>query len=488
MVTKRMIRFFLGLLPILLIYACGGGGGGSAGSTVGPQSTFSTGAISGFGSVVVNGVHWSDDASVEISLDDDKGTTDDLRVGMVVEVEGSKNADGTGKASKIRAENIVRGPVESVDAAGGSLVVLGQTVKVSGATMFDNVADLASIAKGDIVAVSGWLDNIDPTQPNNIVARRVEKEPTPFSGVLKVKGFIKSLDSGARTLKINALVVDFGTAQFPNGSAAGLKNGLFVDVRTHAVPATLGGTLVAETVKVKEARPAPAEGARVEVEGIITDLDLTAKTFKVGGIPVDAKAIDISGFANGMKVELKGTFVNGVLVVAANAEVEREMDANLKIEALVQATDTTAGTLTLLGQKIQVATSTQFIDKANGLHTFGLKDILVGDAVRVRAFDDGKGNIVAAKVMRLPLPLARVAVQGLLEVKDVATTSLTILGIKVQGGPNTQWISKAGKVDATTWFAATPLAAFVKATGTAGADGKSVDASAGEVSVGEDDD
>ena len=444
---NRLIMF---LIPLLLLVACGGGGGNGMGSTsmtppgggggsgmgspsmgtpgggggsmgspsmgtpgmgstatATPQNSFSTGAISGFGSVIVNGVHWSDDPSVQITLDDDPGTKNDLRVGMVVEVEGDDNGNGTGKARKIRFENIARGPVESVN--GSTLVVLGQTVDVmSGATVFDNVADLAGIKTGDIVAVSGWFDNLDKTMPNNIKARRIEKEPLPFSGVLKVKGFVKSLDSAGRTFKINDLVVDFGTAQFPNGSAGSLGDGLFVDVRTHALRVPPKGTLVAETIKIKEARPCPTEGVQVEVEGIISDLNAGAKTFTVGGIPVDAHAIDISGLANGMKIELKGTFVNGVLVVSANAEVEREMEARVKIEALVQATDTTGRTITLLGKTVKVTAMTQFIDDALAMHTFGLKDIGLNDAVRVRAFEDSSGNLVAVKVIRLPLLLQQV--------------------------------------------------------------------------------
>ena len=239
MLFRSLIKILAILFPLLFLAACGGGGGGEATSKATTQG-FSSGAISGFGSVIVNGIHWSDDASVEITLDDDKGAKDDLKVGMVVEIEGDDSGNGSGKARKIRFENIVRGPVESVDLTGGTLIILGQTVKTSGATVFDNVVDLSGIAKGDIVAVSGWLDNLDPVQPNNIVARRIEKKPAPFSGVLKVKGFVKSLDGTARTFKINNLVVDFGTAVFPNGSAAALKNGLFVDVHTHALPTPLG--------------------------------------------------------------------------------------------------------------------------------------------------------------------------------------------------------------------------------------------------------
>ena len=83
-------RLVLVLLALVFFAGCGGGGGGGGASspTATAQNSFSTGAISGFGSVIVNGVHWSDDASVEITLDDDKGIKDDLRVGMVVEIEG----------------------------------------------------------------------------------------------------------------------------------------------------------------------------------------------------------------------------------------------------------------------------------------------------------------------------------------------------------------------------------------------------------------
>lgn len=477
-------RLWLVLLALVFVAGCGGGGGGSSSPGAAAPSSFSMGAISGFGSVVVNGVHWSDDASVDITLDDDKGATSDLRVGMVVEIEGDDNGNGTGKARKIRFENIVRGPVESVDVAGNTLVVLGQTVKVSGATVFDNVTDLTGIAAGDIVAVSGWFENLDSTLPNNIVARRIEKKTPPFTGELKVKGFVKFIDATAKTFKVNNLVVDFSAATFPNSSAASLKDGLFVDVRTHALPTPLGGTFMAEIVKVKDVKPAPAEGARVEVEGIITDLNLTAKTFKVGGIPVDASAIDVSALANGMKVEVKGTFTNGVLVLSAN-EPEQEKEAHVKIQALVQAVDTTANTIKLLGKTVKVTALTQLRDKA--LRTFSLKDLLVGDAVEVRAFEDTNGDIVAVKLERQQKPLANVILQGRMDTKDAATTSLTIIGIKVQGGAQTDWrLANNAVANAATWFANTAVNTTVKARGVEGPGGTSVDVTSGQVEVGED--
>lgn len=407
---------------------------------------------------------------------------------MIAEVEGTANGDGTGNATRIRVQNLVRGPVDSVNAGAGTLVVLGQPVRANGAAVFEDVDDLAGIAPGDIVEVSGWFENVDPTQTNTIVARRIQEKSPNFGGPLKVRGFIKNLDSAQRTFNINNLLVDFGSAQVQGSSASVLQNGLFVDVRAQARPVPLGGTLIADSVKVEEPRPAPAEGARVEVEGIITDLDPVAMTFKVAGFPVDASATGVAGLANGMKVEVEGTIVNGVLVLSAEEEVEREMEANVKFEALVQATDVAGGTLTLLGKQIHARATTQFVDQAMDLRTFGLADIQPGDSVRVRAFEDTNGDVVAVKIIRRDPPLQKVVLQGRMDSKDPATTSLTILGIKVQGGPDTQFELQEMRVDAATWFAETAVDTIVKAAGVEGSDAASVDVTNGEVETEEDHD
>ncbi|MBI4293614.1 MAG: hypothetical protein HY661_19230 [Betaproteobacteria bacterium] len=494
MIQAKLRRFGTLMLPLLLLAACGGGGGGGSGAggassplTAAPIG-FSAGAISGFGSVIVNGIHWSDDSSVEITVDDERVTRDDLRVGMVAEVEGRGNGDGTGNATRIRVQNLVRGPVDSVDAGAGTLVVLGQPVSVSGSAVFEDVNDLTGIAPGDTVEVSGWFENLDPAQTNNIVARRIQEKSPNFGGPLKVRGFIKNLNTAQRTFSINNLVVDFGAAQIQNSSAAALQNGFFVDVRSQARPAPLGGTFIADSVRVAEAKPAPVEGARVEVEGIIADLDPVAMTFTVAGIPVDARVTGVAGLANGMKVEVEGTIVNGVLVLRADEPIELEMEADVKFEALVQATDVAGGTLTLLGKQIQVRATTQFVDQASDLRTFGLADIQPNDALRVRAFEDTNGDVVAVKIIRRDPPLQKVVLQGRMDSKDPAATSLTILGIRVQGGSGTQWELQNVRVDAATWFAGRDVNTIVKAAGVAGSDGTSVDATNGEVETEEDHD
>ena len=75
-----------------------------------------------------------------------------------------------------------------------------------------------------------------------------------------------------------------------------------------------------------------------------------------------------------------------------------------------------------------------------------------------------------------------------MDTASLATTSLTILGFKVQGGPDTLWQLADKRVAAAAWFDATALNSVVKATGTATSDGNGIDVTARKVQTGEDDD
>ena len=113
-----------------LLVACGGGGGSSSSSSpstsVAAADRTVVGTVDGFGSVIVDGVHYSStDTAFEIN--DQVGVESQLRVGQRVVVQGSD--DGVeGVATRISYDADIRGPVVSVDAAAGTLVILGQTV------------------------------------------------------------------------------------------------------------------------------------------------------------------------------------------------------------------------------------------------------------------------------------------------------------------------------------------------------------------------
>jgi hypothetical protein len=85
----------------------------------------SKGAITAKGSITVNGVEYST-SGASITVKDSPGADSDLRVGMVVEVRGSADSSsGTGQATQIMYADSLKGPIASIGAAAGSLVVLG---------------------------------------------------------------------------------------------------------------------------------------------------------------------------------------------------------------------------------------------------------------------------------------------------------------------------------------------------------------------------
>ena len=89
-------------------------------------ATTTNGVITGFGSVIVNGVKFETDATDVDTDDDDQGNEDDLEVGMVVTISGTVDEDGTtGDASEISYDEEIQGPIDSVDLADESFVILG---------------------------------------------------------------------------------------------------------------------------------------------------------------------------------------------------------------------------------------------------------------------------------------------------------------------------------------------------------------------------
>ena len=80
----------MGLLAALAIVACGGGSD-LAGVGSGGTGSFSVGTITGFGSVFVNGQRY-DDVNASVSDEDGPRNRADLRLGMVVTVQGSVSA------------------------------------------------------------------------------------------------------------------------------------------------------------------------------------------------------------------------------------------------------------------------------------------------------------------------------------------------------------------------------------------------------------
>ena len=106
---KSVQKNVLGMMAVaLLVAGCGGGGGATDGGTASspPAATgstktmFVTGAIAGFGSVIVNGVRY-DTESAQVSIEDKPATAGELKVGEVIRLMAEIDAQGVAREEPI---------------------------------------------------------------------------------------------------------------------------------------------------------------------------------------------------------------------------------------------------------------------------------------------------------------------------------------------------------------------------------------------------
>ncbi len=426
------------------------------------------GAITAFGSVFVNGVEYST-ASAQIDVDDQPGTESQLGVGDVVSVEGSVNADGkTGTATRIRFSGNVLGPVSAVNTTNRSVVVLGQTVIVQPATVFDPAiqpAGLGGMPIGALIEVSGY-----PQADGSIIATRIR--PGSGSNVLRVRGTVQALDGATLTFRINALTVDYSAAAVGAAPAVGSV----VEVQGRSF--TTGGALIASSVQ-----PATtAQGAvntRGDVEGVITSAASSAD-FVVNGVHVlgsSATQYTLNGvqLAAGAHASVSGSFDASGRLQATSVVLQPESDG--KLSGVVQAVS--ASGLTVLGIDVTVGPDTAIEDEVSNQRPFGLADIRVGDFVAAGGAIGSGALLQAQSLVREPAGTSVLVGRP----GSVAAPDLVLIGVTVLTNAATQYQGADGQTITAAQFFAQAANSVLRASGTLNAAGQLV---AAQVQIGGD--
>jgi len=299
---------------LLALAACGGGvetGGTGAGAYV-------QGPISGFGSIIVSGVRFDDGcAACIVDADNSRFARENLRLGMLVEVEsGPISDDGSGgriaTATRVRLASELLGPVGLIDLDNARIGVLGQLVRLTPATVVDGVAGGASaLATDDIVEVYGFFDPI-----GGYVATRIERR-TGMPANYRIRGAVRNLDALARTLRIGLQFFDLTATGVP----AGLIDGQFVRLKLQT--SQVGGRWPVASIAVESSSVGDRDEA--EVEGLISEFT-SASQFSVNGVRVDASnASNTAGLALGVRVKVRGRSQAGVLQ-AATVDIRSDND------------------------------------------------------------------------------------------------------------------------------------------------------------------
>lgn len=372
---------------VLAVAGCGGGGVETGGTGAAP--TYASGPIGGFGSIIVNGVRY-DERSARI-VDEDGGTlaSGDLRLGMTVRVDAGAIDPATlsAVATEVQVTSDLRGRVAAKDGVASTFTVLGQTVRVTASTAFDDAlaGGLPAVAVGSTVEVYAILDPVTGVY----AAQRVEADPAPAA--FKLRGVVAGLDLGARTLRI-------GTASFTWAAGlapAGLANGQTVRLTLQTTTDAQGRWVV---TRFDDGVALPPDGAEVEIESVIASYTSMAD-FTLAGVRVDASAARVepagATVAAGVRVEVEGHYRSGVLV-ADKLEVKGAGDdggdddgREVELHGTLSGLDTGARTFVLRGLTVNY-TDAEFKDGTEA-------DLADGVEVEVHGRLDGSGTVVVAE-------------------------------------------------------------------------------------------
>ncbi len=348
-------------MPLLLLtssflVACGGGGGGDtpdgntsvawstnpagAATFSGVSATYQ-GAITGLGSIVVNGVRFETTDAVVYDGDDFSNSYDSntsafnspLALGMTVALFGDvDDAQNLGRAARIRVVGGVRGTMSAVDTSALTLTLPTQMVQLSSATTYGGTADgtatgtpitnltqLAALGGNPLLTVYG-----SPQSDGRFLATRVVVTSASAHAMdVAVRGTITAISGNNYTVKTdasNSITVNCnGCSLQPSGSTPVVGDA--VRALAADISQWSGTTLTASRLQLINAsyltrfQDSPSLPSYAKIEGVAV-LDGTRWT--VGGVEVSGATLTA-----GTVYEIKGTW-SGSVLAAMRVEVEGE--------------------------------------------------------------------------------------------------------------------------------------------------------------------
>lgn len=469
--NRLTLILFAGL--VLTVAGCNSGGGSSssapgtgAASASGSATTVgavSSGPITAFGSVFVNGHEFYTVGAAVV--DDDTGTTSTstsgLEVGEMVDVVPASNSTPADPiAAELHIDPLARGYVDASDTTAGTVTIMGQTVQITSNTVFSDHRACAATAAanpctavtgqsgltattgsgqtavpGSYVKVYGYLfapDNSSGTA--NIVASLVSVSDAPNQTSapvnFKAEGVVTAVASG--TITIGGLTVDLSnarcftrgrphTGQQPLSCDSAFSAGQIVSTFGATAPSLPATAFTADGARLNKRIPVANAGATVELDGPVASVTSSPAAFVVRGITVDA-----SQLPSGTSLPAVGDIVRVLGTVAADGQSITASDVTIlhtafrasygfegDVGGIAAGTAADTYALTLLGQNILVTADTRLADRSTAprhrqdppLNPFNIttfQSYLRASAsqhVVVYASADASGNLTAQSVI-----------------------------------------------------------------------------------------
>lgn len=429
----------IGLIMVSVagLAACGGANDTENSATSSKETAM--GSVNGFGSIIVDGTRYDDERAV-ITQETAAGVITEvplasIELGMQVEVSAT-----AGKAESITIHTTLIGPVESLSTDG--FVAAGQSVSVTGDTIYSGASGLDDIGVGDRVSVHGVRGDNDVIQADRIRLRAPDADR-----LIRIVSRIRDLDQNEQTFRLGRLTVDYSNDPRIVPAQATLADGRAVVVFSSSLP--VAGRLQANGLRLFHHNF--LDGRRIRIAGLIRDLDPSALTFRLHLTTIDASRAEFvngsaADLANGRRARVLGTVridANGARAIeAAKVWTLGDEDDPVAVSGVVR-NYVDAASFTIRGVTIDASASTvRFVNGsteniANGV-LLRVKGVAQGDKIIAESveFFDPDGDTVRT-------------VAGFIRNADPATNSLQIFRAPVTIDASTRIFHSDGSAAGT---------------------------------------
>ncbi|CAA6813853.1 MAG: Unknown protein [uncultured Thiotrichaceae bacterium] len=372
----------------------------------------SSGTITGFGSIYVNGIHFNSDEAVFFRDGEPADGQDAFKLGERVTVIGNIDDDETGVAEQVSFSSVIRGEMTSDVDAAGQLEVMGQTVLTNELTVIQGIATLEDLAIGNLLEVSGYRNASGDVRASCITL--LDAAPDDHAAQ-KVMGVIEQFSIAQQTFRLRRLTVDFSQAALPDTP---LANGQSVEVKTQQ--RVSDKKLLASRIQIKE-RDAPLiENAYIEMEGLITAFDsLTAFTVNDQAVHTNGNTrfVGSTELSVDQAVEIEGQLDKSGVLVAHKVVLRHASDErHTRFRQNVLSVNSIDQSVTLMdGTVLRINNSSLILEERGPRHFQGSlrpEQLTTGDAVKGIAMQQADGALLVLRLERHTLkapvpPLSR---------------------------------------------------------------------------------
>lgn len=371
-------RLILGALSLGTLAACGGAGGGGGGgidvADGGIRGTGSSvGPVSGFGSVIVNGVRFdTDDIDRAVQSNDGIDLETELDEGMILRVDGEWRDDGSGTASRVEYDDTLRGEIVVTDAWNtgtrtAEFTVYGLVVNIDSQTVIKG-KKVAELQSGDFVRVSGWRLPSGEFRASLVRVRDdAHSEVFDPENEVELEGRIREIHEELCTFGIGDITVecDFNNTVFEGIDIDDLSAGDFVEVEGDIN----GNVLYASQISRDDLRRYNrGDGDDVEFAGPVSAaIDPDSRIFEINGLFV--RVTDHTDFEDGLTesdlipdllIQVEGEFLDDGTVEAEEIEI-REGDSEVEGRVSVNSVSPSEQTFVIGGVLVKVSSQTAIV-------------------------------------------------------------------------------------------------------------------------------